>query len=58
VNRGCGDFGQQRLEDEVVVVVNQLDVEFIAAAPRKLLGGKDAAEAAANDENLLLFRKL
>ena len=58
VNRGCGDFGQQRLEDEVVVVVDQFDVELVAAAPRKLLGGEYAAKSTADDENLLLFHEL
>ena len=29
---GGGDFGQKRLEDEIVVVVDQLDVELVAAA--------------------------
>ena len=57
VDGGGGDFGQQRLEDEVIVVVDQLDVELVAAAPRKLLGGEYAAKAAANDENLLLFHE-
>ena len=55
VDGGGGDLGQQRLEDEVVVVVDQLDVELVAAAARELLGGEDAAKSAANNENLSSF---
>ena len=55
VDGGGGDLGQQRLEHEIVVVVDQLDVEPVGAAARELLGGKHAAEAAAENENFLLF---
>ena len=55
VDGGGGDLGQQRLKHEVVVVVDQLDVEPVGTAARQLLGGKNAAETAAENENLLLF---
>ena len=50
-----GDLGQQRLEDEIVVGVDELDLELAAALPLERLGGEHAAEAAADHENLLLF---
>ena len=52
---GGSDLGEERLKDEVVIVVDQLDIEFAAAAPRQLLGGKHATKAAANNENFRLF---
>ncbi len=49
---GGRDLGQERLEHEIIVVVDELDVEPAAALARELLGGKDAAEAAAENEDL------
>ena len=50
-----GDLRQQRLEDEIVVGVDELDIELAAAVPLQRLGGEYPAEAAADHENLLLF---
>ena len=52
---GGGDFGEQRLKDEIVIVVDQLDIELVAATPRQLFGGEHAAKAAADDQNFLLI---
>jgi hypothetical protein len=32
---GGSDLGEERLKDEVVIVVDQLDIEFVAATPPK-----------------------
>ena len=48
------DLGQQRLEHEIIVVVDQLDVELVAALALELLGGEHAAKAAAENEDLFL----
>ena len=50
----CGYFGEQGLEDEVVVGVDQLDVELAAPKPSERLGREHAAEAAADYQHLLL----
>ena len=48
-----GDLRQQRLEDEVVIGVNELDIELAAALPLERLGREHAAEAAADHEDFL-----
>ena len=54
VDADGGDLGQQGLEDEIVVVVDELDVELAAAELLQRLRGEHAAEAAAKHEDLLL----
>ena len=49
---GGRDLGQERLEHEIIIVVDELDVEPARALARQLLGGKDAAETAAENEDL------
>jgi hypothetical protein len=50
----CSDFGKQRLEHEVIVGIDELDIELAAATARERLGGEHAAEAAADHEDLFL----
>src|SRR3990170_3588932 len=58
MDAGGGDLGQKRLEHEIIVVVDQLDVELAAPLAGELLGGEHAAKAAAEHQHLLLFRGL
>ena len=50
-----GDLRQQRLEDEIVIGVNELDIELAAALPLERLGREHAAEAAADHEDFLFL---
>jgi hypothetical protein len=54
----CGHLGEQRLEHEIVVGVDELDVELAAAEPCECLGSEHAAEAAADHQHLFLRHKL
>ncbi len=55
---GGSDLGQERLEHEIIVVVDQLDVERLAAEPLELLGREHAAKAAADHQDLFLLHAL
>src|SRR5262245_23119695 len=49
------DLGKERLEDEVVIGVDELDLDLASALPRKCLSSENAAEAAADHEDFLLI---
>src|SRR5262245_14347000 len=53
---GCRrDLGKQRLEDEIVIGVDELDLDLVAALPLECLGSVHAAEATADHEDFLLI---
>ena len=54
MDAGRRDLGQQRLEHEIIVGIDQLDVELAAAVLFQRLRGEDPAEAAAEHQHLLL----
>src|SRR5690242_1295786 len=54
MDRGGGDLRQERLEDEIVVGVDELDLELAAPLLLERLGREYAAEAAADHQHLLL----
>ena len=58
MDAGRGDLGQKRLEHEIIIGVDQLDVELAPALPFERLGREHAAEAAAYHQNLLLRHRL
>ena len=49
------DLGKQWLEDEIVIGVDELDLDLVAALPFERLGSVHAAEAAADHEDFLLI---
>ena len=57
MNAGRRNLRQKRLEHEVIIGVDELDLELAEALAFERLGGKYAAEAAADHEHLLLVRK-
>ena len=52
------DLGEQRLEHEIIVGVDPLDIELAPPLALERLGREHAAEAAADDQNLLLLHRL
>ena len=58
MDAGGRDLGQERLENEIIVRVDQLDIELATALPLKRLGRENAAEAAADHQDFLLFHGL
>jgi hypothetical protein len=53
-----GDLWQQRLEDKIVIAVDELDFELASAKPLERLGREHAAKAAADHEDLSLLHGL
>ena len=49
------DLGKERLEDEIVIGVDELDLDLAGALPRERLSSEHAAEAAADHEDFLLI---
>ncbi len=58
MNARGGDLRQQRLEDEIVVGVDELDFELAPAEPLERLRREHAAKAAADHEDLFLLHGL
>ena len=55
MDAGGRDLGQQWLEDEIIIGVNELDIELAAAVLLQSLRGEHAAEAAAEHQHLLFL---